>query len=88
MVPWRKGGVEDVSAEGIRPRQARAWASVFVAVVASATSRVIAAASSLSWIIAGTSTGVEGVACVTVAAETLMHQDRGALSAALWRLVD
>jgi len=32
--------------------------------------------------------GVEGVACVSVVAKTLMHQDRGALPTALWRLVD
>ena len=50
--------------------------------------RVIAVASSLSQIIVGTSAGIEGVACIIVAAEMLMHRDRGALPAALWRLVD
>ena len=45
-------------------------------------------AKSLSWVIVGTPASIEGVACVTVAAETLMHQDRGMLSAALWCLVD
>ena len=87
-VPWWEGGIEDVSAEGLRSRQVGARASVLAAVVASATTRVIVAASSLSQIVAGMSAGVEGVACITVAAETLMHWDRGAPPAALWRLVD
>ena len=77
-----------MSTEGLRPRQAGALASVLATIVASATTSVIAVASSLSWVIVGMSTGVEGVACVTVAAETLMHQDRGALPATLSRLVD
>ena len=46
---------------------------VLAAVVASAMMRVIAVASSLSRIIVGTSTGVEGVTRVMVVAETLMH---------------
>ena len=46
---------------------------VLAAVVASAIMRVLTAASSLPWIIVGTPTGVEGVACITVVAETLMH---------------
>jgi len=62
-----------VLAEGLRPRQDRAWALVLAAVVASATVRVIAMASSLSQIIMGMSTDVEGVTCVMVTAETLMH---------------
>ena len=45
-------------------------------------------ASSLSWLMAGISVGIEGVACVMVAAETPMHWDHGALPAALWRLVN
>ena len=61
---------------------------VLAAVVASAMMRVIAAASFLSWVIVGTPAGVEGVACITVAAKTLMHQDRGALPTSLRRLVD
>ena len=77
-----------MSAKGLRSRQARARASVLAAVVASAMMRVIAVASSLSRVIVGTPAGVEGVACVTVAAETLMHRDRGVLPVALWRLVD
>ena len=58
MVPWREGDVEDVSVEGLRSRQARAQASVLTAIIASAM---------------GTSMGVEGVMCITVAAETLMY---------------
>ena len=72
-VPWREGSVDDVSTEGLRPRQVGAQASVLAAVVASATTRVIAVASSLSWIIMSTSTGVNGVVRVMVAAETLTH---------------
>ena len=77
-----------MSTKGLRPWQGRAWASVLVAVVASAMARVIAMASSLSRVIVGTSMGVEGVVCITVAAETLMHRNRGALPITLWRLVD
>ena len=77
-----------MTAEDLRSRQARARASVLTAVIASATVRVIAVASSLSRIIMGMSVGVEGVACITVVAETLMHQDHGALPTALWHLVD
>ena len=75
-------------AEGLRPQEVGAWASVLAAVVASTTMRVIAAASSLPRVFIRTPAGVEGVACVTIAAETLMHQDRGALPTALWHLVD
>ena len=77
-----------MSSKGLRPQQARARASVLVAVIASATTRVIAMASSLSWVIVGTSAGIEGVACVTVATETLTHQDHGMLPTSLWFLVD
>ena len=61
---------------------------VLAAVVASATMRVVATASPLSRMAAGTPTGIKGVAHVTVAVETLMHWDHGAWPAALWRLVD
>ena len=88
MVPWRESSVEDVSTEGLRPRKAGAQASVLATVVASIAMRVIATASSLSWFIVGTPAGIEGVACVSVASETLMHRDHGVLSATLWRLVD
>ena len=87
-VPWWEGGVEDVSAEGLSSWQARAWALVLAAVEASAMTRVIAMASSLSRVIVGTSMGVEGVVCITVAAETLTHRDHGVLPASLWFLVD
>ena len=74
--------------EGLRPRQARAQALVLATIVASATMRVIVVASSLSRTIVSTSAGAEGVACVTVAAEMLMHRDHSVLPAALWCLVD
>ena len=45
-IPWRECSVEDVPAEGLRPWQAKTWAPVLVAVVASAASRMIAAAGS------------------------------------------
>jgi len=45
-------------------------------------------ASSLSRVIVGTPACFEGVTCIMVAAETLMHWDHGALPTALWRLVD
>ena len=77
-----------MSAKGLRPWQAGARASVLAAVVASATTRVIAASSSLSWVIIGMSAGIEGVACVMVVAETLMYQDHSALPAALRCLMD
>ena len=72
-VPWWEGGVEDVSVEGLRSRQARARASVLAAVIASATTRVVATASSLPRIATGTPMGVEGVVRVMVVAKTLMH---------------
>jgi hypothetical protein len=43
---------------------------------------------SLSRVVVGASTGVEGVARVMVAAETLTHRDRGVLPTSLWFLVD
>ena len=61
---------------------------VLATVIASTTMRVIATASSLSWIVLGMSAGVEVVTCVMVAAETLMHWDHSALPAVLWHLVD
>ena len=47
-VPWWEGSVEDVLVEGLRAWQAGAQALVLTAIVASAMTRVIAAASSLS----------------------------------------
>jgi len=50
--------------------------------------RVVAAASLLPYISAGTPAGDEGVMHVTVEADMFMHQDRGARPATLLRLVD
>ena len=75
-------------AKGLRAWQAGARAPVLTAIVASTATRMIAAVGSFSWITVGTSMGVESALCVVVAAETLMHQDRGALHAALWCLVE
>ena len=50
--------------------------------------RVVAVASLLPRIAAGTPVGVEGVARVTVEGETFMHWDRHTWPAALLRLVD
>ena len=87
-VPWWEDGVEDVSAKGLRSQEVRARASVLAAVVASTMMRVVAMASLLPRISVGTPTGIEGVARVMVAAETLMLWDRGARPATLWPLVD
>ena len=43
---------------------------------------------SFPWVAIGVSVGVDGVACIMVVAETLMHWDHNALPVALWRLVD
>ena len=61
---------------------------VLTAVIASATTRVVAVAILLPRIAAGMPAGVEGVGRVTVEAETLMHWDHGARPTALLRLVD
>ena len=50
--------------------------------------RVVATASSLPRITMGMPVGVKGVARVTVAAETLMHWDRGVQRATSLCLVD
>ena len=47
-VPWWESSVEDVLAEGLRARQAGAWASVLTAVIGSATPRVVAMFGSFS----------------------------------------
>ena len=75
-------------AKGLRSRQVGARASVLAAIVASATTRVVAAASLLPRISVGTPMGVEGVTHVTVEAETFIHRDHGARPATLLRLVD
>ena len=51
---------------------------VLTAVIVSTTMRVVATASPLPRITMGTPMGIEGVALVTVAADTLMHRDHGA----------
>ena len=81
-------GVEDVSSKGLRPQQVGARASVLTAVIASAMTRVVAVASLLPRTTTGTPAGIEGVARITVEAETFMHRDRGAWPAALLRLVN
>ena len=50
--------------------------------------RVVAMASLLPRITSGTPAGIEGVARVTVEAETFMHQDHGVRPATLLCLVD
>ena len=87
-VPWWESSVEDVPAEGLRTQQAKARAWVLATIVASVVTRMIAVAGSFSRVTIGTSVGIEGAACVTVTAETLMYLDRSALPTALWRLVD
>ena len=49
---------------------------------------MIAVVGSFSWVTIGMSASIEGAACVTIVAETLMYQDRGTLPVALWCLVD
>jgi len=84
----RECSVKDVPAEGLRPWEAKAWAPVLTAVVAFIVSRMIATVGSFSWVTVGASAGIEGAACVVVAAETLMYRDYSVLPTALWCLVD
>jgi len=51
---------------------------VLTTIAASTTTRVVAVASLLHLIAAGTPMDIQGVARVTVEAETLMHWGRGA----------
>ena len=88
LVPWWEDDVEDVSAEGLRSWQVGARASVLAVVVASTTTRVVATAGPLPRVAVGTPAGIECVTRITVVAEMLMYQDRGAQPAALWCLVD
>ena len=60
--------------------QARAWALVLAAVIASAAMRMIAAVGSISQVAVGASASIESAACVAVVAETLMYQDRDTLA--------
>ena len=80
--------LKDASIKGLRSQQAGARASVLATIVASATMWVVAAASLLPRIAAGTPVGVEGVMCIMVEAETLVHRNRGAWPTALLCLVD
>ena len=88
LIPWRECSVEDVPAEGLRPWQAGSRAPVLATIVASVASGMIAVVGSFSWVIVGASAGVDGAACVTVAAEMLMYLGHNVLPAALWCLVD
>ena len=87
-IPWWESGVEDVPTEGLGARQARAWAPVLTAVIASAVSRVVAASGSFSRVVVGVSAGVDGAACVVVVTEAFMHRDNSELPATWWCLVD
>ena len=62
-----------MQAEGLRAWQAEPQAPVLTALVAFAAMRVIAKMGSFSRVAVGVSMGVEGTACVMVAAEALMH---------------
>ena len=77
-----------MSAEGLRAWQARAWASVLAAVIASAASGMVATSGCLSCVALGMPAGVDGAAHVAVVAEMLMYQDRSVLPTTLWCLVD
>ena len=61
---------------------------ILTTVLASTMMRVVAAASLLPLVVAGTPTGIQGVTRVTVEAETLMHRDLDAWPAASLCLVD
>ena len=86
-VPRWEDDVEDVSAKGLRSRQVGAWVSVLATIIASTIMRVVAMASLLPRIAAGTPVSVEAVARVTVEAETFMHRDcdPGLLPCGAWR---
>ena len=77
---------EDASAKGLWSWQVGAQASVLAAVVASAMTWVVAAASPLPRIAVGMPTGVEGFG-VAVESETLMHRNHGAWPTALLGLM-
>ena len=79
-IPWRECSVEDVLTEGLRAWQARAWALVLAAVVASAMSRMVATVGSLPCVAVGAPTGIDDATHVAVVAETLMYQDRDTLA--------
>ena len=70
--------------EGLRTWQAKARASVFVAVVASATSGMVVTACCFSVVALGAFLSVDDVAYVAAMAEALMYWDGGGLPAG-WR---
>jgi len=61
---------------------------VLAAIIASATTRLVATASLLPLIVVGTPAGIQGVTRVTMEAETLKHWDLGVRPAASLSLVD
>ena len=65
--------------EGLRTWQAGAQASVFIAVVACATSRMVATACCFSVVAMGALPSVDDVAYVVAMAEALMYWDDGGL---------
>ena len=73
-----------MSAEGLRAWQAGARASVLIAVVASAMSKMVAVACCLSMVAVGAFASIDDATYVAVMAEALMHWDGGGLLAA-WR---
>ena len=87
LVPLRLA-LEDASAKGLRSRQVEAQASVLAAVVVSTMTWVVTVASPLPHVATGRPTGIEGVACVMVEGETLMHQNHGTRPTTLSCLVD
>ena len=70
--------------EGLRAWQARARASVFIAVVASTTSRMVAMVCCFSIVAMGAFLSINDVAYVVAMAEALMYWDGGGLPAG-WR---
>ena len=79
---------EDTLTKGLRSQKAEAQASVLAAVVAFATTWVVATAGPPPCLTVGTPMGVQDIACVAVEAETFMHRNRAAWSAALLCPVD
>ena len=50
--------------------------------------KVVATAGFLSLVASSTPTGIQGVTCVTVEDETLMHRGHGVPATTAWHLVD
>jgi hypothetical protein len=70
-----------VSVEGLRAWQARARAPVLDAIVASAASRMVTVAGSLTCVTMGGPVGIDGATHVAIVAKTLMYRDSGVLPA-------